>query len=480
MDESSLSTISFAELCARYPPRGGDGVRAFLARELRLSRRKIIVLDDDPTGVQTVHGVSVYTRWDPPSIEAGFDEEGPLFFILTNSRALIPDQSAALHRELGASIARIAGKKNRDFIIISRSDSTLRGHYPLETAALNQAVAAETGRAFDGEILCPFFMEGGRYTAGNVHYVRTGDALVPAAQTEFARDLSFGYGRSDLTRWVEEKTGGEYPASGVSAITLETLRGKGAVEQIAGTLLEVQDFGKVVLNALEYDDLRIFCSAFLRVLDQGKRFLIRSAAAVPKILGGIDDRPLLGREELTDPENLRGGLIIVGSHVQKTTRQLERLLEKQNLAALEFDTRLVTSEAAFRGEICRIEESCNRALDAGKTTVIYTRRERFDLNTGSPEDELRVSLKIAGAMTGFVAALRGRPRFILAKGGITSSEIGTVALGVKKARVLGQALPGVPVWLTGEESRFPRLPYIIFPGNVGDEDSLLRLVEMLA
>ena len=252
------------------------------------------------------------------------------------------------------------------------------------------------------------------------------------------------------------------------------------MEGIAGTLLGVRDFGKVVLNALEYDDLRIFCAALLLVLDQGKRFLIRSAAAIPKILGGIDDRPLLGREELAGPENRWGGLIMVGSHVQKTTRQLERLLEKQNLVALEFDTRLVTSEAAFQREIRRVEEGCNQALEAGKTTVIYTRRERFDLNTGNPEDELRVSLKIAGAMTGFVAALKGRPRFILAKGGITSSEIGTAALGVQKALVLGQVLPGVPVWLTGEESRFPRLPYIIFPGNVGDEDSLLRLVELLA
>jgi len=114
-----------------------------------------------------------------------------------------------------------------------------------------------------------------------------------------------------------------------------------------------------------------------------------------------------------------------------------------------------------------VQKLCNESVEAGKTTVVYTCRNRFDLNTGNKEDELRVAVKIAAAITGFVSGLPGRPRFIIAKGGITSSEIGTTALKVRKALVLGQVLPGVPVWLTGPESRFPNTPYIIFPGNVG-------------
>jgi uncharacterized protein YgbK (DUF1537 family) len=111
--------------------------------------------------------------------------------------------------------------------------------------------------------------------------------------------------------------------------------------------------------------------------------------------------------------------------------------------------------------------------------VIFTNRNRFDLNTGNKEDELRVAVKIAAAVTSFVSNLKNKPRFIIAKGGITSSEIGTIALKVKKALVLGQVLPGVPVWLTGPESRFPNTPYIIFPGNVGEEDSLRKIADML-
>ena len=68
--------------------------------------------------------------------------------------------------------------------------------------------------------------------------------------------------------------------------------------------------------------------------------------------------------------------------------------------------------------------------------------------------------------------------FIIA-GGITSSDVGTKALAVKKANVLGQIKPGIPVWQTGEESKFPMTPYVIFPGNVGEITTLREAVEVL-
>ena len=480
MAELDREEQNFPQLSSRYPQANREGVKALIESEVRRNSRKIIVLDDDPTGVQTVHGVSVYTGWTEESIEAGFDEESSLFFILTNSRGMTAAETAAVHKEIGASIARIGKRKNRDFIIISRSDSTLRGHYPLETETLKNAVEAEAGWNYDGEIICPFFMEGGRLTAENIHYVKTGDIMVPAAMTEFAKDKTFGYSHSDMTRWVEEKTGGAFKKEGVIPVSLKALRDEGAADRVCETLLSVSGFGKVIVNALEYDDIRVFCAALYRALDKGKRFIIRSAAAVPKVLGGISDRPLLTREDLIDSGNPRGGLIVVGSHVQKTSRQLELLLENKDAARVEFNTHLVMDEAGFQKEILRVQDECNRALEAGKITAVYPCRKRFDLNTGNPEDELRVSLKIAAAVTSFVSALSGKPRFIIAKGGITSSEIGTVALAVKKALVLGQVLPGIPVWLTGPESRFPNTPYIIFPGNVGDEDALKKIAAMLA
>jgi uncharacterized protein YgbK (DUF1537 family) len=487
MTEADIAKIPLAEMLSRYPPQNTESANALIGEELAKNRRKIIVLDDDPTGVQTVHGVSVYTGWSAEDIEAGFDEPSSLFFILTNSRGMTAAETARLHKEIGRTIARTAKRKNRDFILISRSDSTLRGHYPLETRTLKDAVEAESGDfRFDGEIICPFFVEGGRYTAGNVHYVKTGEILVPAAQTEFAGDKTFGYSHSDLAWWVEEKTGGAYKKETVLAVSLEDLRKGDGVEAITALLKGVDNFGKVIVNALEYGDIRIFCAALYRALDAGKRFIIRSAAAVPKVLGGIGDRPLLTRAELINKddsgqgENKRGGLIVIGSHVRKTTRQLELLLEKKDLTAVEFNTHLVTRDEAFAEEIQRVQKLCNDSVEAGKTTVVFTSRNRFDLNTGNKEDELKVSVKIAAAVTSFVSNLPGRPRFIIAKGGITSSEIGTKALPVNKALVLGQVLPGIPVWLTGPESRFPNTPYIIFPGNVGEEGDLRRIAGMLS
>ncbi|MCL1992228.1 MAG: hydroxyacid dehydrogenase [Spirochaetes bacterium] len=499
MTQEQIDKVPFAEVLSKYPQRDGAAAKAdaLLAGQISKSKRKIIVLDDDPTGVQTVHGISVYTDWTAQSVEAGFDEAGPLFFILTNSRGMTAQESEKTHRDIAREVAAAARKKNASFILISRSDSTLRGHYPLETLTLKNTLEEEGPIRYDGEIICPFFMEGGRYTVGNVHYVKTGDVLVPAAQTEFAADKTFGYAHSDLREWVEEKTAGAYKKESVRAVSIEDLRGAAgegldeAVEKITAALMEVSGFNKVIVNALSYTDVKVFAAALYRAQEAGKNFILRSAAALPKVLGGIKDKPLLTREELlvsTLAGTLAGGageaappggLVVIGSHVQKTSRQLEILLEKKNIVQIEFDTHLVTDDSKFAQEKSRVQKLADDSIKAGKDTVIYTRRERFDLNTGNKEDELRVSMKIAAAVTGFVSALPCRPKFIIAKGGITSSEIGTVALKVKKALVLGQILPGIPVWLTGSESRFPNTPYIIFPGNVGDEGDLRKIADML-
>ena len=408
MTEDKINKVPFTEFISGHPAESMDASAA-LQKEIANNKRKIIVLDDDPTGVQTVHGISVYTNWSVESIKAGFDESNPMFFILTNSRGMTAEESAKVHTEIGKTIAAIAGKKSRDFILISRSDSTLRGHYPLETLTLKKTLENETGInnakfLYDGEIICPFFIEGGRYTAGNVHYVKTQDIMVPAAQTEFAADRTFGYSHSDLTEWVEEKTGGAFKNESVKFVSLELLRGASnsteleeRIEKIAALLMEVKDFNKIIVNSLSYNDIRIFSAALYRTLSRGKKFLLRTAAAIPKVLGGIKDKPLLSREELLCDSNTaekgkgqRGGLVVIGSHVQKTSRQLELLLEKKNIIPIEFNIHTVMDDLKFEEEKQRVQTLCSESIEAGKTTVVYTSRKRLDLNTGNREDELRV------------------------------------------------------------------------------------------
>ena len=429
--------------------------------------RKIIVLDDDPTGVQTVNGINVYTDWTAASIEEGFSEPGRMFYILTNSRAWSGDRVRSEYKKIAERISAVARRLGRKFLVISRSDSTLRGHYPLETEILRETFERE-GYSIDGEILMPFFKEGGRLTIGDVHYVKEGDRLIPAASTEFARDKSFGYTRSDLKEYIEEKTCGRYKASAVESITLDELRAED-VEGIAAKLARLTDFNKAIVNATEYADVEVFVAALERALSTGKNFLFRTAAALPKVLGGVKDRPLLTREELIDAGNPNGGLIIIGSHVRKTTAQLEALRAEDGVEFIEFDVGKIID-----AEIDRIVGLTEKIISSGRTAAIYTTRRLITLP--SEEASLALSVKISAALTGIVDRLTVRPRFLIAKGGITSSDVGTIGLHVRKALVLGQAAAGVPVWRLGAESKFPGLSYIIFPGNVGAVDTLKNIV----
>jgi len=456
----------------------GSFVNQMLEKELQHLDQKIIVLDDDPTGVQTVHGISVYTDWTVESIEQGFREEQPMFFILTNSRGMIASESEAAHKEIAANVAAVSKKLNQPFMIISRGDSTLRGHYPMETEVLKNTVEQLTDLTFDGEVIIPFFKEGGRFTIDNIHYVQYGDELVPAGETEFAKDRTFGYTKSHLGEYVEEKSGGRYKAENASYISLEDLRAL-RIDEITEQLKRVSGFNKVIVNAVDYVDVKVFAIALVRALKAGKNFMYRSAAAFTKVIGGVSDKPLLTREELIREESNHGGLILVGSHVKKTTEQLEELKKLTSIDFIQLDSHLVVKPDDFRAEVDRVIAEVEKRIAAGRTVTVYTRRERLDLGEGMQEEELKQSVKISEAVTSIVQRLTVRPSYIVAKGGITSSDIGTKGLRVKRATVAGQIKPGIPVWYTGEESKFPGIAYIIFPGNVGAVTTLREAVELL-
>ena len=467
------------EVLGALPPADPEKTAALLAREREGVSRKMVVLDDDPTGVQTVHDISVYTGWTEELVRQGFDEEEPLFFLLTNSRSFTAEQTRQAHREMAEAIGKVSRETGKPFVLVSRSDSTLRGHYPLETETLRQ-VLEDHGSPPDGEIIYPFFMEGGRYTLHGVHYVQEGNQLIPAGQTEFAQDKTFGYRSSHLGQWCEEKTGGAFPAAGMTYIDINQLRARD-VSGIAEKLRAVTGFGKVIVDSADYADTMVFAAALLQVIGEGKRFLLRTAAAITKVLGRVPDRPLLTRPDLIDPQDHNGGIIIVGSHVNKTTRQMEALRQcRCPLEFIEFNQHLVLQPGGLADETARVSALADQLIGQGHTVAVYTRRDRFDLPGGAgPEEQLRVSTEISDAVSAIVSNLTLRPSFLIAKGGITSSDVGTKALRVYRASVMGQVLPGIPVWKTGQESKFPGLPYIIFPGNVGDDQSLRIIVEGL-
>lgn len=447
-------------------------VEALYRDALAAFDRKIIVLDDDPTGIQTVHGVSVYTDWSRESVLDILSSADTMSFILTNSRSFTAAQTEAAHREMAENVIYGMKESGKEAVLISRGDSTMRGHWPLETQVL-----ADTLGGFDGEIIAPFFPEGGRFTFGNVHYVKDADRLVPAGDTEFAKDATFGYSASNLADWCEEKGG--YPAEDCICIALEDIRAMD-VEKITAQLCAAENFAKIIVNAVCYEDLKVFCAAYVRALAAGKKFLFRTAAAWTKILGGIADRPLLTRRELIPQENANGGILLVGSHVKKTTAQLKHLQESGlPIHFIEFDATRVLEAGGLEREVERVIGLTEQLLRQGETAAVYTTRKRIDPQGMDAEQRLQMSVEISAAVTSIIGKLTVRPAFIVAKGGITSSDVGVKALQVKRAQVMGQVMPGIPVWMTGGESKFPSLPYVIFPGNVGEVSTLTAVIRTL-
>lgn len=455
-----------------------DKAEALLSQAMEGFHKKLVVLDDDPTGVQTVHDVSVYTDWEEESIRKGFEEKEAMFFILTNSRSFSVEETTKVHQDIAARVAKVARELGQDFMIISRGDSTLRGHYPLETQLLADGLTKNEGVVIDGEIICPFFPEGGRYTMDNIHYVKEQENLVPAGMTEFAKDKTFGYKSSDLTEYVEEKTEGKYHKEDCITISLDELNALD-VQGVKVKLMTAKDMAKIIVNAVSYADLKVFCAALVLAMKEGKHYMARTAAAFTKVMGRISDQPLLGREQL-EGDTRNGGIVLIGSHVKKTTDQLNCLKELDGQADfMEFQVNTVFEENGLEKEVERTVKAAEEKILSGRTVVIYTSRQLLAPENMTPEEKLQISVKISNAVTSIIGKLSVKPKFIIAKGGITSSDVGTKALRVKKARVMGQVKKGIPVWMTGEESKFPGMPYIIFPGNVGEVSTLKEIVEEL-
>ncbi|OXM82350.1 four-carbon acid sugar kinase family protein [Paenibacillus rigui] len=474
---SNVQRMTVAALEQQLPPAwSSEGLRHQVRLLNEARNRKIIVLDDDPTGVQTVHDIDVLTQWDEELLAEAFDAPEPLFYILTNTRGLDASDAERINREIARNVHKVATLKGKAFTLVSRSDSMLRGYYPLETDVLSEEIARLSGTVFDGHLIVPAFFEAGRVTSGNMHFMVEGSELVPVHETEFAKDKVFGYQNGDLPAWVEEKTEGRRKAEDCLVISVEQLRqGPDAVMEV---LLRAAGNVPVIVNALSYNDMDVLAMALLKAEAQGKTFIFRTAASFVKSYAGISDQALLPKEKLIAAgQEQHGGIIVVGSYVQKTTRQLEQLLTYPGIVALEINVEQVLQPTGRKEELDRVIAEANRQLAAGNNVVVYSSRKLIAVDNKT--DNLKISQTVSESLVKIVQSLEVTPKFIIAKGGITSSDVATKGLAIRKARVLGQAAAGIPVWLTGDEAKFIGIPYVVFPGNVGGDRTLLETVEKI-
>ncbi|MBA3945086.1 MAG: hypothetical protein H0X37_11055 [Herpetosiphonaceae bacterium] len=458
-------------LLAALPPEWSTDLLPAIQQEIAATRRKLVVLDDDPTGTQTVHDIPVLTAWSVDRLRTELAADAPAFYLLTNSRSLPLTEAQALNREIGRNLVLAGQAAQRDFDVVSRSDSTLRGHFPGEVTAL----AAALDQPFDGWLIIPFFLEGGRYTINDVHYVAQGEQLVQAGATEFAHDAAFGYRASNLREWVAEKTNDQIPSAAVASISLHDLR-RGGPERVEQQLLQLKDGRICIVNAASMRDLQVLTLALLRAEARGQRFLYRTAASFVQVRAGLAPRPLLVPTELALPSS-GGGLIVVGSYVPSTSAQVAALLGQTNTVNVEIAVAALLDTDRRLAEIERVAAVADRALRANQDVVIYTSRQLVVATDAA--HSLAIGREISASLVAIVRAIKTRPRYLLAKGGITSSDIATQALDVKRAVVRGQLLPGVPVWQLGPDSRYPDLTYIVFPGNVGGPQALCDVVNTL-
>jgi uncharacterized protein YgbK (DUF1537 family) len=465
---------------------------------------KIVVFDDDPTGSQTLHSCPLLLRWDAASLRVGLAHPSPFLFLLANTRALDPAAAALRVRQIGRALkpaleaARAEGVIG-GWLLVSRGDSTLRSHFPLEV----EAIAAELGGpdGWDATLLVPAFLPGGRSTRAGVHYLH-GE---PVHTTAFARDRLLGYRSSYLPAWVEEKSGGRIPAAGVERLGLAELDAAAAGPGFKGLCerLAALEGNRTVAVDAERPQQLAALGAALRELTgpdaaarwgRPRRFLFQAAASLLNGLAPIGPQPL-GPGALAGLRRRDGaggwlpGLVLVGSHVPLADAQLEQLLAAPGCAGIELEVAKLARvlEGPLPAELlASLEQAWRQRLEAvlaaGRTPVLFS--SRGELACGSAGERRRLGLELAALMARLAAALAPRLGYLISKGGITSHTLLAEGLGAGLVELEGQLLPGLslvrlpagdPALAAGLEG----LPVLTFPGNLGDEGSLRQAWERM-
>ena len=440
-------------------------------RLFKKSNKTCIVIDDDPTGNQTVYDVPLLTSWSMGVFVEEFIEGTPVFFILTNSRSLSAEETAKIYTTISENILKAAKVTKREYVIISRSDSTLRGHFPLEPKTLRQYLKMKTAIT----VFIPVMFEGKRVTVNNTHYIADGGTLTPVNETPFSKDHSFAYSNANLKAYIEEKSSGGVKANEVFSFSLQQIRSLD-VRVLAENILEIPPESYCVFDSLNYSDLDKICQALLLAEQSGKQILYRTSSSFIPSYIGLAPKPLLKPEHVTATD-ANGGLTIVGSYVKKSSQQLHKALEIfAEGTIIEVDVERIRAKD-YRNYISALAIQIDANLQSRKNCIVYTSRK---LVTGvSAKDTLDIASKISAALVDIVRSITVRPKYIIAKGGITSHDLAIKGLRMKRSSVLGQLEPGVPLWKMGMETKFPKLPYIVFPGNVGDVNTLKTIITKL-
>ena len=466
-----LERLPLKKTLENLPPDWPGDVWPSIQSLAQASQSKVVVLDDDPTGSQTVRNIPVLTHWSVEALNSELKNNYPAFFILTNSRSFPGAEAEQIGYEIGHNLSASSRICGRSIAVVSRGDSTLRGHFPAEVYSLERGLNTD----FDAWILMPALIDAGRYTIGDTHYVVEGEWLVPSGKTVYAQDGTFGYKSSNLRDWVEEESKGQIPVESVFSISIEDIR-LGGPQRVYAKLMDLPHASVIIANAASYRDFEVVVMGLLQAEAMGRRYIYRTAASFIPIRIGLAPYPFLESQDLMMPV-AGGGLLLIGSYVPKTSQQMNVLFEREPITRLEVNVNNLLDEQNRSDEIDTIASRADQSLVRSQDTVIYTSRDL--VLTDDPERNLEIGQLVSSGLIEILKKIRVRPRYILAKGGITSHDVATKGLGVERAIVLGQICQGISVWQLGSETRYENMPYIVFPGNVGTAETLADVVRKL-
>lgn len=464
----------------RAGDEGGHAAAEHDLREaLRTSTGKVVVIDDDPTGTQPVYGVPVVTRWDVADLVWALSQDGRLAFVSTNSRSMGVDAASEVVGEVARNSSAAAAELGVDVTFVSRGDSTLRGHVWDEVQAVVGATD-DLGVRTSGVVLVPAYVEAGRVTVDAEHGILDGGELTPLSGTEYARDATFGYSTSWLPGFVAEKSRGAMASDDVRRIDLDLLRSddpNGVREVLRGADAQQGTRPWVVADVVDYADLYRLSTVLLDLEREGRRFVCRTGPSFVRAFGGVFGSPTLSDEAAACVGGTgRGGLVVVGSHVGLSSRQLEYLRRTSDHPLVELDVRRLLD--AGDDHVADVADRLADALRRGSAVLATSRH----LVTGADgDDSLRISRVVARALVAVVRRVTetAEPAYLVAKGGITSSTLFSDALGASRALVRGSLLPGMVSMWSPVDGRHPGLPYVVFAGNVGTDTSLAQVVARL-
>ena len=445
---------------------------------------KIIIFDDDPTGSQTVYGCPLLLDWDDNTLEEAYKQSSPLIFILANTRSLSNVLADKKIREICSSIKKFILRKGYyedDYFYISRGDSTLRGHGVLEPEIL----AEELG-PFHATFHIPAFFEGGRITEDGIHYLNG----IPVHKTDFGRDKIFGFSTSHLAEWIEEKSSGKIQAKDILHLKIKqlemALNNEDGFKSLLSFLSNLENNTSVIVDAKLPHHLEILANA-IKIISNEKRFLFRTAASFINSLSSLPSNPksvsdLVSLKSKNIDFNYMPGLIMVGSHVQLATDQLEILLKDNACEGLEIPVSKLADIFALKDcqqAILELEgillSKIDDILGNKKIPVLYTTREEMKFSSHSLR--MKFGLQLAEFMATLVGKITNKFGYIISKGGITTQLLLQKGLNFNQVILKGQILPGLSIVQSNSDQN--NLPVVTFPGNLGNEKTLLESFRLM-